>query len=59
MARPLEFEFVIECEDPAAEVARLLSMRPNEAALRTIREAEELDMSCLELDPPDQRRAGR
>ena len=57
MARPLEFEFVIECEDPAAEVARLLTARPNEAALSTIREAEKLDMSRLKLAKPKRRSA--
>jgi hypothetical protein len=55
MARPLEFEYVIECEDPAAEVARLLSMRPNEAALRTLREVDKLDWSRLKLAEPRKR----
>jgi hypothetical protein len=59
MARPLEFEVVIECEDPAAEVERLLSARPSEAALRTIREAEALDLNCLEVDLPDAPRTTR
>ncbi len=52
MARPLEFAIILNCEDPAAEVERLLNMRPNAAALRTIREAEKLDMSRLEINIP-------
>lgn len=55
MARPLEFEYIIKCEDPAAEVERLLSLRPNEAARRTLREADKLDMSRLKLADPKKR----
>lgn len=47
MARPLEFEYVIEAKDAKKEYERLLSKRPNDAARRTMREAERLDMSRL------------
>ncbi len=47
MARPLEFEYVIESKDPKGDCERLLSKRPNEAARRTMREAEKLDISRL------------
>jgi len=55
MARPLEFEYVVECDDPAAEIERLLHAPPSEAALRTLREVEKLDMSRLKLAPPKKR----
>ncbi len=42
MAKPLEFEYVIRCEDPEREFAKLLSTRPSEAARETLRRAEEL-----------------
>ena len=42
MARPLEFEFVVRCKDPVAEYAKLLSARPSDAALETLKRAEKL-----------------
>lgn len=42
MARPLEFEFVVRCEDPDAEYRRLLSAKPSDAALETLKRAEQL-----------------
>jgi len=47
MARPLEFEYVVESKDPRAEYERLLSARPNDAARRTLRAVKKLDMSRL------------
>jgi hypothetical protein len=42
MARPLEFELVVRCKDPEAEYRKLLSAKPSDAALETLRRAEQL-----------------
>ena len=42
MARPLEFEYVIECEDPKAERERLLSRRASAKAVKILKEADAL-----------------
>jgi hypothetical protein len=47
VARPLEFEYVVESKDPRSAYERLLSARPSDAAQQTLREAEKLDMSLL------------
>ena len=47
MARPLEFEYVVESKDPKRDYERLLSAQPSEAARQTLREADALDMSRL------------
>jgi|WetSurMetagenome_2_1015567.scaffolds.fasta_scaffold395901_2 hypothetical protein len=55
MARPLEFEFVIRCEDPKREFEELLARRPSEAALETLKRAEKLYRERLRSGavPPD------
>ncbi len=60
MARPIEFEYVIKCEDPDREFEKLLSTRPSEAARATLRGAEELYRARKALersseDDPDPR----
>ena len=42
MARPLEFELVVRCKDPDAEYTKLLSAKPSDAALETLKRAEQL-----------------
>ena len=42
MARPLEFEYVIECEDPRAEREKLLSTPASPRALEILAEADAL-----------------
>ncbi len=59
MARPIEFEYIVEADDPEAEYDRLLSARPNEAAVRTLKQADALDSDRLELEPRDARTAVR
>ncbi len=55
MARPIEFDCVIESDDPKAEYERLLSAPPSPAALRALRESDELDDARLQLGPEDSR----
>ena len=40
MALPLEFELVVRCKDPEAEYKKLLSAKPSDAALETLKRAE-------------------
>ncbi len=49
MARPIEFECLVESDDPKAEYARLLSAAPSAAALQTLKDSEELDDARLQL----------
>jgi hypothetical protein len=57
MARPIEFEYIVETDDPQKEYDRLLSARPNEAAIRTLKDADALDLERLELEPKGTRAA--
>jgi hypothetical protein len=42
MARPLEFEYVIECQDPEAEREKLLSAPASPRAMEILAEADTL-----------------
>ncbi len=42
MARPLVFEYVIECDDPERAREDLLSVTPSPQALETLRRVEKL-----------------
>ena len=55
MARPIEFDCIIETDDPKAEYERLLSTPPSPAALRALKESDELDDVRLQLEPGDRR----
>lgn len=59
MARPIEFDCVIESDDPRAEYERLLSAPPSPAALRSLRESDELDDTRLQLEPEVSRKTMR
>ncbi len=49
MAKPLEFECVIRCEDPEKAFRELLEARPSPAALETLKRAEKLYQEGLKL----------
>jgi len=50
MAKPLEFEYIIRCEDPEKAFAELLEARPSPAALETLKRAEKLYKEGLKFD---------
>ena len=57
MAKPLEFEYVVRCEDPEKALQQLLEAPPSVAALETLKRAEKLYKEGLKLGLPQDNQA--